>query len=323
MYSQAIKQVPQEILAENSSLTHVSKDLNMVQEIKGFPFMLTWESSDSEVIDSLGRISTKGLNAQGTTVELKAIFSYQQWRKEHIIAIRIYPDNENSFLVELKDKIQELENSSRKQIEFYLPDTFRKNTLQWRYAKGNTAIMLGIILFVLLPVIDYQKDQEIHKQLKRRKDKLQKQYPEFITRLILYMEAGMNIKGAIYKITEEYQKKKNQGEKNFGLYEELLYVCRQNRNGLSEEETYLLLGQRCNLPCYKKLTGLLIQHLQKGSYGILEMLRTEVRNANEERKKQIKKQGEEMGTKLLLPMMLMLMVVMVLIMVPACFSFQM
>ena len=100
-------------------------------------------------------------------------------------------------------------------------------------------------------------------------------------------------------------------------------MCRQNRNGLSEEETYLLLGQRCNLPCYKKLTGLLIQHLQKGSYGILEMLRTEVRNANEERKKQIKKQGEEMGTKLLLPMMLMLMVVMVLIMVPACFSFQM
>ena len=73
----------------------------------------------------------------------------------------------------------------------------------------------------------------------------------------------------------------------------------------------------------KKLMGLLTQHLQKGSYGILELLRAEVCRANEERKKQIKKQGEEMGTKLLVPMMLMLAIVMVLIMVPACFSFQM
>ena len=320
MHEEVTQMLTTEILGENNSITQISKNLNLMQEIEGYPFIMIWESSKPEIVDSMGNVSTKGLSVKGEEIELKVKIIYKEWEKEHIVLLDVYPEKQNSFMAGLKEKIEKTESENRKKREFYLPDTFQENTLQWRYAKENTAIILGVIFLMILPVIDYQKDQEIHKQAQKRREKLQKEYPEFINKLILYMEAGMNVKAAIFKIAQGYQKKEDR--RISYLYEELLYVCRQNKNGLSEEDTYILFGERCNLPCYKKLTGLLIQHLQKGSYGILEALRAEVNRANDERRKQIKKQGEEMGTKLLFPMILMLLVVMVLIMIPACFSFQ-
>ena len=131
----------------------------------------------------------------------------------------------------------------------------------------------------------------------------------------------MSIKGAFFRIGEDYRKKEKKKE-NY-LYTELLYVCRQMRNGLTEKSAYELLGKRCDLSCYKKLSGLLIQQLQKGGSGILESLREESARASEEEKRRIQKKGEEMGTKLLFPMILMLAIVMIFILVPALLSFQM
>ena len=85
---------------------------------------------------------------------------------------------------------------------------------------------------------------------------------------------------------------------------------------------YELLGSRCGLPLYRKLSTLLIQNVQKGAAGMLDTLRQESWKVNEERKNQIKRKGEEAGTKLLFPMMLMLGMVMILVIVPACFAFQ-
>ena len=55
---------------------------------------------------------------------------------------------------------------------------------------------------------------------------------------------------------------------------------------------------------------------------MLEQLKKEIDDANEEQYRKIKKRGEEMGTKLLFPMMLLLGIVMALIMIPAFTSFQ-
>ena len=322
-YIEAIQQIPKLILDQNTSLNHIITDLELVQEIEGFPFVLSWQSSRPEIINSLGQLINKNEITEKTEVELKAFLQYEEWEKEYRLLICVYPKETDDFMTVLSEKVKDEEKKNREQIEFYLPDKIQNRMLQWRYEKGNSWILLGIVLLLCLPLIDYQKDREIHKQIKKRRDELQKQYPEFLSKLILYMEAGMNIRGAIYRIAEDYQGKKLQGKASIYLYEEILYICRQNKNGLSEEECYQLLGYRCNLPSYKKLTGMLIRYLQKGGYGMTEQFREEVLRANEERKKQIKKQGEEMGTKLLLPMIMMLGIVMVLIMVPACFSFQM
>lgn len=319
-YADAIKQIPELILSQNTSLNYVTTDLELIQEVEGFPFMLSWQSSQPQIINSLGQLLEI---TEKTEVELKVFLRYEEWEKEHSLLVYAYPQETHEFMTSLSQELEEQEKRQRQQSKFYLPDNFQNTLLQWRYEKGHSFILLGIMLLLLLPFIDYQKDREVHKRIKERREELQRQYPEFLSKLILYMEAGMNIKGAVFRIAEDYRAKKIRGKSQMYLYEEILYICRQNKNGLSEKECYQLLGNRCNLPCYKKLTGMLIRYLEKGGYGMAGHFREEVKRANEERKKQIKKQGEEMGTKLLLPMIMMLGIVMVLIMVPACFSFQM
>ena len=203
--------------------------------------------------------------------------------------------------------------------DFLLPNFFEGKELQWRYPSSHSSYVVGILFLLILPFISYQKDVEIHRKIVQRREELLDSFPEFISQLILYLEAGMSVRGAMFRLLQDGQRK----HRKEYLYQELAYVCRQMKNGLPEKEGYELLALRCNLPCYRKLTNLLIQHIQKGSNTILENLRKEATKAVEEKKGRIQKKGEEMGTKLLFPMMIMLLIVMVFIMVPALFSFQM
>lgn len=320
LFLEACKILPTLIQKENDSLEHVNSDLELLQEIEGFPFSLNWESSNPQVIDEEGNL-VYGEESLDEIVELTVTFIYENWEKELNLSAHIFAQSIKDFKVSLEDTLKEQELLTRDQKEFYLPNRFMENSLQWRYSPGNSAIVLGILFSIMLPFISYQKDQEIHNQTKKRKEQLQESFPEFINKLILLMEAGMSIRVALFRIAEDYQKKQHK-EKSC-LYEELIYICRQMKNGLSEREAYELLGKRCNLPCYKKISSLLIQHLQKGGSSILETLRKESGKASEDQKRQIQKKGEEMGTKLLFPMIILLGIVMVFIMVPALFSFQM
>ena len=319
LFLEACEILPNLIQKENENLDSVNSDLELVQEMDGFPFSLSWESSNPRVIDGEGNL-LYGEESVDEVVELTATFVHGSWEKELKLSAHILAQPIKDFKVSVENTLKEQELLTRDREEFYLPEMFMENSLQWRYSPGNSAIVLGILFFTMLPFISYQKDQEIHNQTKKRKEQLQESFPEFISKLILLMEAGMSIRVAIFRIAEDYQKKQHE-EKNY-LYEELMYICRQMKNGLSEKEAYELLGKRCNLPYYKKLSGLLIQHLEKGGNNILETLRKESGKASEEQKRQIQRKGEEMGTKLLFPMIIMLGIVMVFIMVPALFSFQ-
>ena len=320
MFEQACTALPELIRMENIDLKKVNSELNLVQEITGFPFSISWKSSKNHIIDEEGNLCYEE-NIVDEEVALTAIFSYEDWEKEFTVPVHIQARKQEDLISSLEEDLREKEEQTRKEKDFYLPDKFMEDSLQWRYPPGNSSLLLGLLFVVVIPLISYQKDQEIRNQTKIRKQQLQENFSDFISKLILLMEAGMSIKGAFFRISEEYQKKGDK-KKNY-LYEELLYICRQMKNGLSEKEGYELLGKRCSLSCYRKLSGLLIQHLQKGGSNILESLREESVRASEEQKRNIQKKGEEMGTKLLFPMLLMLGIVMVFIMVPALFSFQM
>lgn len=319
MYIQACRLLPNLIQMENTDLNMVNSDLNLVQEIEGFPFYISWRSSDVHIINEQGVLSSKE-DTVNEEVELTAVFAYGDWEKEFFLPVYVQARKQNNFVRALEEELKDKEKQTRKEKEFYLPKEYRNHSLEWRYLPDHTGLIPGLFLVVIIPFISYQKDQEIHKQTEIRKKQLQESFPDFISKLILLLEAGMSIKGAFFRIGEDYRKK-NDGKRNY-LYEELLYVCRRMKNGLTEKEGYELLGRRCDISCYKKLSGLLIQHLQKGGSSILESLREESVRASEEEKRIIQKKGEEMGTKLLFPMILMLGIVMVFIMVPALFSFQ-
>ena len=88
-------------------------------------------------------------------------------------------------------------------------------------------------------------------------------------------------------------------------------------NGISEARAYERFGKRCRLLPYMRLSGVLVQNLQKGAKGALVLLEQEALAAFAERKETAKKRGEEAGTKLLLPMFGLLGIVLVIVMAPA------
>lgn len=318
LFLEACEKLPETIRGKNETIKQINCNLNLVEEMEGFPFLITWDSSNPQILDEDGYIteSIKGVNEN---IELTANFQYENWEREYNIWISVITENIENFALSLREELKEQERMTRDDEVFYLPEIFEKNSLQWRYVPNKSAIVLGVLFLIIIPFISYEKDREIEKQTKKRKEELKEDFSEFISKLILLLETGMSIKGALFYIAEDA--KRNTKERRY-LYIELLYICRQMKNGLSEKEAYELLGKRCNLPCYKKLSGLLVQHLQKGGSSILETLRKEAQKASEEQKQQMQKKGEEMGTKLLVPMIIMLGIVMVFIMVPALFSFQ-
>ena len=318
-FLEACQLLPALIISEGESLENISSDLNLIDEIEEFPFLIRWESSKPELIDEEGKLLITHRD-KGEDVELTAIFAYEEWEWQHKLNIHVVSCEADDFIFLLEENLKEQEISTRKKINFYLPEDFQGVSLQWRYPRENSAIIMAILFGILIPVISFQKDREIHKQVLQRKQELQNSFPEFIAKLVLLLEAGLSIKSAMFQIVEDYQKKAE--KKKTYLYEELFYICRQMKNGLSEKEGYELLAKRCGLVCYTKISGMLIQHLQKGGNSILYELRNESLKASEEQKRNLQKKGEEMGTKLLFPMMIMLGIVMVFIMVPALFSFQ-
>lgn len=317
--------LPELILNGNESVDQIQGDLDLMQEAEGYPFILRWKSSNPEVLDSLGKIDAKNVSDEGEAIELTVNLEYGEWEQEHRFFVRVLPpeaQNTLSFIGQISKEVQSREEASRQEELFYLPLTLEEEKLSWRYPMDKEVFFLAAFFPLILWLVWREKDKDVHKQAIKRREALQNRYPEFVTRLILLMEAGMTVKGALFRIVQDYQKKKEKEKRTEYLYEELQYICFQMHNGMGEVQGYELLGRRCELPAYRKLSTLLVQHTLKGASEILPTLRQESWKANEERKNQVKRKGEEAGTKLLFPMIIMLGIVMILIIVPASFSFQ-
>ena len=170
--------------------------------------------------------------------------------------------------------------------------------------------MTAVAVFLFL-------DRDLHERLEKRKKILRREYPEIVHKLVLFVGAGLTIRGALQKIAGDYEARRMEGGRASPAYEELLYTCRELRSGISEGLAYEHFGKRAGLQEYIRLSALLAQNLKRGNSTLLERLREEAEKSGQERLQESKKMGEEAGTKLLVPMVLMLAVVMAVIMIPA------
>ena len=201
-----------------------------------------------------------------------------------------------------------------------LPDYIENKNVIWKEVIQDNSGYLFLLMCTASVLIFFSKSRDVDKDLEKRKKELLLDYPEVISKLTLYMGAGMTIRRAFFKMGEDYKRKEAFSKKRY-VYEEILLLVNELQSGISETEAYVHLGKRCQLQPYMKLSALLSQNLRKGSNDLLTMLRQEAAGAFEERKNTAKKLGEEAGTKLLMPMMMMLCIVMVIIMFPAFCSF--
>lgn len=321
---QLLKELPKMIVSGNTSLMSVREDLNLVTQAEGYPFKLVWQSSNQERVRPDGKVNTANIPPEGEAVTLKVTGAYEDEKWEEEIKVKLLPvilTPREQYLKAMQEELQENELLSRGSKKVALPGQIAGEAVSWEEKRKDNSyipLLISFLCVIGMPVLRERK--RVVREQKRR-DELDRCYPEFVSKLGLYLSAGLNVKNAFMRMGNEYQAQKKRTGKVQALYEEILICNYGLSNGVPEREIYREWGKRCGEMKYRKLSFLLLSHLKQGNEKILSLLSEEADAALEERRNLARKRGEEAGTKLLFPMMLMLVVVMVLILLPAFFGF--
>lgn len=324
LLKQAVSELKETMLGENPSLDAVRTDLKLVKELKGYPFSITWSSSDWNRIGGDGKINTEQVPQEGAAVFLTAVISYEDRQWEEVFGIKVMPailTQKQAFSLQLQQLLERSDKLYQEESTVILPDEIGDQPLFWKEIKEDQSVFILLLSLAAAVLIPVSMDKELKKKEKKREQEMQTDYPEFVTTLQLYMGAGLTVKNTFLKLGRDYKKEKDRIGKRSLLYEEILLACYLFSNGTPEEKVYQEWGKRCGEMNYRKLSFLLSAHIRQGNDRILQMLTEESVRALEERKNRARKNGEEAGTKMLLPLMLMLVEVMLLILLPAFTGF--
>ena len=295
------------IPGENSSPAEILTDLDLPSSLPQYGVRVTWLSSDPTLLSPYGEVSNEDLLSP-EDVQLSAHLTDADAQFSEEEQLR------RSFLRFLsgEDKTQASDES------FSLPQEYRGRRLNYRQKPRENYYIL-LFLGPLLAALFYLRDrQNAGSEAKDRRNQMLLDYPEIISKLMVFIGAGMTIRLAWGAIVNDYES--GGGPKRWA-YEEMTRAYHQLRTGANEGKVYRDFGRACGLRQYMKLAGLLEQNRKTGLAGIRTILSAEMTVAWEDRKNTARRLGEEAGTKLLGPLFIMLVIVMVMIIVPALLSF--
>lgn len=304
---------------KNQSLQNITSKINPVSEIKDLGLKVKWDFADTDLLDASGNVYNENLT-QNVDLNLEAILSDGIREETYIIPIRICPKkiSESERLKKgLLDYIKSIDESDRENEGYSLPETFLgKRIIYKSVSRSNFHLIwiMGIIISILLYLREKKNKQSA---VEYRQRSLLKDYPEIVSKLMVFIGAGLSIRQALEWIVSDYEA---EGEKRYA-YEELVIAVDKLKNGAHESIVYKELGRVCALRQYMKLSSLLEQNRRSGLANLISLLGLESQSAWDERINLARREGEELSTKLLIPLFIMLVVVMMMIIVPALLTF--
>ena len=177
---------------------------------------------------------------------------------------------------------------------------------------ANGSINLFMIILGLIAGIAtyFLSDSLQEEQFKKRTKEIKYDFPEFLTQLVLLINAGLTIERAWGKILEHI-------DKNTVLAAEMTKTYNDMRSNKPISKCLNDLSRRCKVKEISKFTSIILQNINKGSSDMVFMLQELSEECWIERKLAAKQKGEEASSKLLFPMMLMLLAVFAIVLVPA------
>lgn len=318
-------EIMEQMLGKNASLEEVRTDLNLKNSLEDYGLKLSWESENPELIDSFGTVHNEELTESGESVWLSVKATDGIHERGYEFKAVVYPPSMTSkeqAASVFQRWADQMDRKQQTQDSLKLPRTYQGQRLD--YSQPRTEDYRIFPVLGLLSAILLRLKEEVDKQnrAKLREQQLLLDYSEIVSKLVVYIGAGLTVRGAWERIAAGYEAGIKQGKRSARpVYEEMVKTMTQLGSGLSESRAYSEFGRRCGLQSYLKLSALLEQSQKNGSRQLRTALELEMASAFEQRKNLAKKLGEEAGTKLLLPLLLMLAVVMVMIVVPAFLSF--
>lgn len=303
------------MLAKNQSVNKINSHVDLVDSIGEEDIKISWGISDSDVIGYDGEIG-KNVPKNGKLVKVTATMELDKVTEEYQFNIKVYPEKQSSNLQSYIQKHVDENGATKKEVS--LPTKIGGKVYKFFVRNSNYAVWifpLSVFLAILLFVL---KDRDLDKEIEERQKQMLRDYPNIVSKLLIYFGAGLSIKSALERIIREYKKQKDK-DIHFA-YEEMDIAITKMNSGVSEGTAIAEFGDRCGIHCYIKLANIIEQNLRRGSKDMVYALKSEVNSAVNVRKNNILKEGSEISTKLLGPMIIMLIISIVIIMVPAFLS---
>ena len=304
-------------IRDNPDLKHIRTKVSMPSAYPGTPIAVQWYLDSWDYIKPDGTVNNEGLT-EPVPLGVQAVLSLAgqslTWEQQICICPLEEPDLEQKLRM-VSWQIQRLQQSPQKRLA--LPDTVAGESIRWYQAADRRYLWIVMLTFLSLLATIMGKRQEEEKERKKREKGMRLDYPDIVSRLSLYMSAGISTRKSWERMIDK------ESVKGRAAYEEMRTTLYEMQSGVPEAQAYERFGMRCCMPAYLKLGTLLSQNLRKGTKNLAEILKEESREAFEDRKALAKRMGEECESKLLLPMLMMLLTILILVMYPAVVSFQM
>lgn len=250
------------VLGENKSLDEIRSKLNLISEIPDTGIKVSWELDNYEVMNHQGELRKENLKDDGTLVKLTATLSYEEEKAEVSFYACIYPpvlSRSEKILNKISEEIERLDEETKEDENMLLPTNVDGIPVIWKQGRNFRAaglMLLGIVLSLFL----YVSDQEKKKKDKKMRDmQLALEYPQMISKITLYLGAGMTVRKAWYRISEDYERQKEEKGKK-AVYDEMIYtmheiqeaVLRENvMSGLVKDVDCLYI--KSLQPCFHKI----------------------------------------------------------------------
>lgn len=317
----AVQGLEKLFLKENLSLEAVMSDVSMPSVFPDSQISIQWYLDSWKYVQPDGTVKNEFLE-KPVPVRVQAVLMLDEqemtWERTFHVCPPETPDTEQKIDM-LKYQIQSIQENGTEQV--LLPDSVLGEAISWYPGRDVRWLETAALTVLALCTAAAGRHSEEEKKEKLRERNMQLAYPDIVSRLSLYMGAGLSTRKAWERIVESYEQKIGKNEAQ-AAYEEMRTALHEMQSGVPQALAYERFGTRCRLPSYLKLGTLLSQNLRRGTRNLADLLAEESREAFENRKALAKKLGEECESKLLLPMILMLLTILIMIMYPAVVSFQ-
>jgi len=175
----------------------------------------------------------------------------------------------------------------------------------------------GFLFFCALMVVAVivLSDRELYEKVRKRRQAIQLEFPDFVNKLTLLVNAGLTVSKA-------WEKAAMDSQRQTPLYKELCITVQAIRSGVSEYKAYEEFAKRCHVPAVTRFVTVVLQNIRKGNSEMVPVLRLLADECWEMRKNAARRFGEEASTKLLLPMMLMFIAILLIVGMPAVLALR-
>ena len=170
---------------------------------------------------------------------------------------------------------------------------------------GTSALMFSFAAVAAAIGLPFLTDRGLDEEIAKRRLKIQLEFPEFVNKLTLLVNAGMTI------------------SKDTVLYQEMNYALAEIKSGRPESVAYEEFARRCKVKEVTKFVSVIVMNLRRGGAEVVPVLRQQGTECWEMRKAAAKQMGEEASTKILLPLMIMFVGIILIVATPAVLSFNM